>query len=129
MSRELLRRFDRVIHERGYRTRSEAIRDVVRNHLVEAEWSVSEGEVVATITLVYDHGTHDLPHTLSDVQHEFHDAVLCATHVHLDHENCLEVVVLRGPVEMVRSVADRLIATRGVKHGKLVCTTTGAALA
>jgi CopG family nickel-responsive transcriptional regulator len=128
MSRDLLRRFDQVIRERGYRTRSEAIRDVVRSYLVEAEWSLKRAEVVGTITLIYDHGSRDLPHVLSDVQHQFHDRVLCATHVHLDPENCLEVVVLRGPAEVVREVADRLIATRGVKHGKLVCTTTGAAL-
>jgi CopG family nickel-responsive transcriptional regulator len=129
MSRELLRRFDQAIHERGYRTRSEAIRDVVRNYLVESEWSLKRAEVVGTITLIYDHGAHDLPHVLSELQHQFHDKVLCTTHVHLDQENCLEVVVLRGPAEVVRAVADRLTATRGVKHGKLVCTTTGASLA
>ena len=128
MSRELLRRFDQVIGGRGYRTRSEAIRDVVRAYLVDSEWSVKGAEVVGTITLIYDHAIHDLPHLLSEVQHQFHEKVLCSTHVHLDHENCLEVVVLRGPAEAVREVADRLIAARGVKHGKLVCTTTGAAL-
>jgi len=129
MSRDLLRRFDQVTRQRGYRTRSEAIRDVVRSYLVESEWSLKQAEVVGTITLIYDHGSHDLPHVLSDVQHQFHDKVLCATHVHLDDNNCLEVVVLRGPADAVRAVADRLTATRGVKHGKLVCTTTGAALA
>jgi len=129
MNRDLLRRFDHVTRERGYRTRSEAIRDVVRGYLVESEWKLKQGEVVGTITLIYDHHSHDLPHLISEMQHQFHDKVLCSTHVHLDNHNCLEVVVLRGPADAVRTVADRLTAMRGVKHGKLVCTTTGAALA
>ena len=102
---------------------------VVSDPVVITVAPLKQAEVVGTITLIYDHGSHDLPHVLSDVQHQFHENVLCATHVHLDDANCLEVVVLRGPADAVRAVADRLTATRGVKHGKLVCTTTGAALA
>jgi CopG family nickel-responsive transcriptional regulator len=125
MSAELLSLFDQRIREKGYATRSEAIRDIVRDYLVEGEWEDHEGEVVGTVTIVYDHHTHELGDALTDLQHESHEAVICATHVHLDQHNCLETVVLRGDSILVRQIADRLISTRGVKHGKLVCTTTG----
>jgi CopG family transcriptional regulator, nickel-responsive regulator len=125
MSAELLTLFDERIREKGYATRSEAIRDIVRDYLVEGEWEDHSGEVVGTVTIVYDHHTHELGEALTDLQHGSHEAVTCATHVHLDAHNCLETVVLRGTSELVRQIADRLISTRGVKHGKLVCTTTG----
>jgi CopG family transcriptional regulator, nickel-responsive regulator len=125
MSAELLTLFDERIREKGYATRSEAIRDIVRDYLVEGEWEDHAGEVVGTVTIVYDHHTHELGEALTDLQHDSHEAVICATHVHLDEHNCLETVVLRGNSQLVRQIADRLISTRGVKHGKLVCTTTG----
>jgi len=125
MSAELLALFDERIREKGYATRSEAIRDIVRDYLVEGEWEDHLGEVVGTVTIVYDHHTHELGEALTDLQHGSHEAVICATHVHLDAHNCLETVVLRGTSDLVRRIADRLISTRGVKHGKLVCTTTG----
>ena len=125
MSADLLASFDRRIREKGYANRSEAIRDVVRDYLVEREWEDHAGEVVGTVTIVYGHGTHELADALTDLQHAAHGAVICSTHVHLDEHNCLETVVIRGSSGFVRQIADRLIATRGVKHGKLVCTTTG----
>ncbi|MCL6520132.1 MAG: nickel-responsive transcriptional regulator NikR [Armatimonadetes bacterium] len=128
MPEELLESFDRRIQTKQYRTRSEAIRDIVRDYLVEGEWESEEGQVVGTVTIVYDHETRELSNVLTSLQHKFHDAICCTTHVHLDEHNCLEVIVVKGSAEQVRTIADKLISTRGVKHGKLVCTTTGNAL-
>lgn len=128
MPPQLAETFDRVIRRRGYTNRSEAIRDVIRDYLVEEQWSAQDEEVVGTVTLVYDHHRHDLEDTLTELQHRHHNCVLCSQHVHLDAHNCLETIVLRGDPERVKSIADALIGTRGVKHGKLVCTTTGTEL-
>jgi CopG family nickel-responsive transcriptional regulator len=125
----LMDAFDKRIRAKGYRTRSEAIRDIIRDYLVEGEWERHTGPVVGTITVVYDHGTRELTHALTELQHQFHGAVCCSTHVHLDEHNCLEVIVIRGTGSQVQAIADQLISTRGVKHGKLVCTTTGRRLA
>lgn len=125
MEDDLLDRFDELIADRGYTTRSEAIRDLVRAELVNTEWSDPEAEVVGTLTIVYEHHEHELANALAELQHQFHELIVCTTHVHLDAHNCLEVIVVRGRSEAVRHIADTLTSTRGVKHGKLVCTTTG----
>ena len=125
----LVRAFDERIKAKGYRNRSEAIRDIMRDYLVAGEWEHQGGTVIGTITVVYEHGTRELTHALTELQHHYHGLVVCTTHIHLDEHNCLEVIVVRGEAKAVQEVADRLISTRGVKHGKLVCTTTGAALA
>ena len=125
MDARLLERFDDLIHRKGYVNRSEAIRDLVRNALVEDQWSRGDEEIVGTVTLVYDHHVRDLADKLTEHQHDHHDAIVSALHVHLDHDHCLEVVVVRGPVLRVKRLADELIGTKGVKHGKLVMTTTG----
>lgn len=122
---ELVNAFDARIRSKGYSNRSEAIRDIMRDYLVEGEWESGQGEVVGTVTIVYDHHVRELSNVLTNLQHGFHDAILCTTHIHLDEHNCLEVVVVKGTSEQVRAIADRLISTRGVKHGKLVCTTSG----
>lgn len=129
MPSDLLREFDEAIAARGYTNRSEAIRDIVRDYLVEREWECGSSEVIGTITLVYDHSEHDVADQLTDLQHHFHPSVISTLHVHLDEHHCLEALVVRGPASAVREVADRLISTRGVKHGKLTCTTTGHGLA
>jgi CopG family nickel-responsive transcriptional regulator len=125
MEDDLLARFDELIAGRGYSTRSEAIRDLVRADLVDAEWSDPEADVVGTITIVYEHHEHELSNVLAELQHEHHELVVCTTHVHLDAHNCLEVIVVRGRSGAVKHIADTLISTRGVKHGRLVSTTTG----
>ncbi len=117
--------FDKRLRKKGYHNRSEAIRDIVRDYLVEGEWEDARAPVVGTITLVYGHGLRELSHVLTDLQHQFHQAVICASHVHLDAHNCLEVIVAKGSAKQLQTIAERLISTRGVKHGKLVCTTTG----
>jgi CopG family nickel-responsive transcriptional regulator len=125
MDGRLLARFDQLIAEKGYANRSEAIRDLIRDELVEQSWEEDDEETVGTITLVYDHEVRDLSERLIDFQHQVHGAVISSLHVHLDKHNCLEVLVVRGKGREIRKVADRLIGTRGVKHGKLVTTTTG----
>jgi CopG family nickel-responsive transcriptional regulator len=121
----LLDRFDDLIARKGYVNRSEAIRDLIRNALVEDAWQQGDGPTVGTVTLVYDHHTRDLSDKLTEHQHSHHDAIVSALHVHLDAHHCLEVVVVRGEARDVRRLADELIGTKGVKHGKLVTTTTG----
>ena len=121
----LLRRFDALIADKGYVNRSEAIRDLIRNALVEDEWARDDAETVGTVTLVYNHHTRDLADKLTEQQHSHHDAIVSALHVHLDAHNCLEVVVVRGRAREVKRLADELIGTKGVKHGKLVTSTTG----
>lgn len=125
MDEELLARFDERIRLAGYTSRSEAIRDVVRDYLVREDWASGDAEVVGTVTLVYDHHTRQLEDRLTDIQHDHHESIRCTTHVHLDHHNCLEVIVLSGRASEVRRLAEGLISTRGVKHGQLTCTTTG----
>lgn len=122
---ELLARFDALIEARGYASRSEAIRDLVRRELVNEEWTQPDAEVVGTVTIVYDHHAHELSDVLTELQHRDHDAIVCSTHIHLDAHNCLEVVIVRGASARVKAIADALISTRGVKHGALACSTTG----
>ena len=123
---DLLDKFDSLIGQRGYTNRSEAFRDLIRDELVEKTWESPESQVVGTVTLVYDHHVRLLNEKLTGIQHDFHHSILSPLHVHLDHDNCLEVLVVRGRSADVRKVADVLISTKGVKHGRLTITTTGA---
>ncbi len=121
---DLLQRFDRVIRKKGYKNRSEAIRDLVRDYAV-AEDVEENRAVVGTLTMVYDHHRPQLSERLIAAQHHAEGKVLAATHVHLDHHNCLEVIIMKGRSNEVRQIADRILSLRGVKHGKLVLTTEG----
>ncbi len=122
--------FDRLIKERQYRNRSEAIRDLIREKLVEQEWadSVRGKEVIGTITYVYDHHKRELVNEILDIQHCFPESVVASQHVHLDHHNCLEVAIVRGRAAALKDLADKLRALKGVKHCQLTMTTTGADL-
>jgi CopG family transcriptional regulator, nickel-responsive regulator len=122
---KLLESFDRLIEQKGYMNRSEAIRDLIRSDLVEMQWEAGEEETVGTVTLVYNHHVRDLSEKLTEQQHSHHDQIISALHVHLDAHNCLEVLVVRGKARDVKKIADELIGVKGVKHGKLVMTTTG----
>jgi CopG family transcriptional regulator, nickel-responsive regulator len=124
----LLKKFDRLIEQRGYTNRSEAFRDLIRDELVEKTWESPEAQVVGTVTLVYDHHVRMLSEKLTDRQHHHHRHILSTLHVHLDHDNCLEVLVVQGKSAAVRKIADVLISTKGVKHGRLTITTSGAEL-
>ncbi|GMV48897.1 nickel-responsive transcriptional regulator NikR [Nitrospirales bacterium NOB] len=123
----LLGEFDRLIQRRKYATRSEAIRDLIRDNLVEQEWDQNK-ETVATITFVYDHHVRDLTRKLTAIQHDFQGRILAGLHVHLDHDHCLEVLVAKGKGADIRHIADALLSVKGVKHGKLTMTTTGKGL-
>ena len=125
MSAELLENLDTLLAKIGYSSRSEAIRDMVRNRLVEQEWEGTEREVVGTITLVYSHEVRELTEMRTTLQHHYTGEIISTTHVHLDEHNCLEVLIVRGKSQRVREIAEKLISTRGVKHGKLTTATTG----
>ncbi len=121
---DLLDKFDHLIGAKGYTNRSEAIRDLIRDRLVEDMWTESH-EVVGTVTVVYNHEQSDLAQKLTEIQHKNHELIVSAVHVHLDHHNCLEVLIMRGLSDEVRKAGELLISTRGVKHGKITMTTTG----
>jgi len=125
---DLLLRFDDLIAQKGYVNRSEAIRDLIRNSLVDNDLSNGEEEAIGTISMVYDHHTRDLADKLTEHQHSHHKEIISALHVHLDHHHCLEVVVAKGRASAVKKLADELIGTKGVKHGKLMMTTTSKGL-
>jgi len=125
LDRVLLERFDRLIDKKSYSSRSEAIRDLIRDSLVMQEWESATVETVGTITIVYSHDTRELADILMDLQHLYFHSIISSMHIHLDEHNCLEVIVVRGKAKDIKAIADRLIGTRGVKHGKLTVTTTG----
>ena len=128
MSKELLKKFDQLIRDMGYRNRSEAIRDLIRERLVQQEWQHTNKETVGTITIVYSHDVHELTEILTALQHKYHKQIISTMHIHLDRHNCLEVLVVRGKGQEIKKIADRLLSTKGVKHGKLTTTTTGRTL-
>ncbi|HMU54381.1 MAG TPA: nickel-responsive transcriptional regulator NikR [Nitrospira sp.] len=130
LDHNLLDDFDEVVRRRRYATRSEALRDLIRDQLVSQEWAgQADKESVATITFVYDHHVRDLSGKLTRIQHDFQGHIMAGMHVHLDHDNCLEVLVVKGTGTQIRAVADALVSVKGVKHGKLTMTTTGKGLA
>ncbi|MEI7449956.1 MAG: nickel-responsive transcriptional regulator NikR [Desulfomonile sp.] len=122
---DLLEKFDGLIKEKGYNNRSEAIRDLIRDRLVEDQWTKYENDVVGTVTVVYNHEQSDLAQKLTEIQHKKHDLIISSIHVHLDFHNCLEVLIMRGSSDEVKKAGEQLISTRGVKHGKITMTTTG----
>ena len=124
LEQELLNQFDESIREQGYQNRSEAIRDLIRDHLVSRQ--ADKNKVVAgTLTIIYDHHRPNLTEKLVELQHRAGSSVLAATHVHLDHHNCLEVVMMKGRSGSIRAIANAILSLQGVKHGQLVVTSTG----
>jgi len=124
LSEELLRDFDTLLEEKGYPNRSEGIRDLIRDRLVQQEIEEKK-EVVGIVSLVYDHHVRELTEKLIQLQHDSDAEVTSSMHIHLDHHNCLEVIVAKGRGGVIRKFADKLIGIRGVKHGKFVITSTG----
>ncbi|MCL4842874.1 MAG: nickel-responsive transcriptional regulator NikR [Bryobacteraceae bacterium] len=122
---DLLGQFDGLLERKGYSNRSEAFRDLIRDALVREETTDPEREAVGTLTLVYDHHVRQLADKLTDMQHDHFREIISTLHVHMDHDNCLEVLVLRGRAGAIRRIADRLVSTKGVKHGRLTLTTAG----
>jgi CopG family nickel-responsive transcriptional regulator len=127
LEEDLLNEFDRLITKRGYKNRSEAFRDLIREALL-AETVDSNKPVVGTLTLVYDHHVPNLSEKLTATQHTAGAMVLAATHVHLDHNYCLEVIIMKGKSKELQEIADRMLALRGVELGKLVLTNSGKGL-
>lgn len=124
---ELLKKFDKLTVERGYANRSEALRDLMRDALVQQQWQANE-EVVGVVTLLYDHHARNLEAQLTDIQHKYHEQILSTMHIHLDHDHCLEVVAVRGTGRQIEELATKLIGMKGVRHGKLTATSTGRGL-
>lgn len=125
LPQKLLSQYDEMVKEKGYDDRSPAVADMMRAQLVEHREKTGNGEIAGTITLVYDHHTQHVQEALTEIQHDHHDVIVSTMHVHLDHHNCLEVLVVRGKATQIKKIADELIAAKGVKHGKLTVTSTG----
>lgn len=122
---DLLRQFDGLLERKGYPNRSEGFRDLIRDALVQEQTTDPERHAVGTLTLIYDHHVRQLADKLTGMQHGHYREIISTLHVHMDHDNCLEVLVLRGRAGELRRIADKLISTKGVKHGRLTLTTTG----
>jgi CopG family nickel-responsive transcriptional regulator len=122
---QLLEQLDGMAKEKGYENRSQAIADMIRAQLVEHRQKFGMAEIAGTITLVYDHHKQHVQAALTDIQHDHHEVIVSTLHVHLDHDNCLEVLVVRGKADIIKKIADELTTAKGVKHGKLTVTTTG----
>jgi CopG family transcriptional regulator, nickel-responsive regulator len=124
LDKSLLDKFDRYIRERNYSNRSEAFRDLIRQELIKKEWNEGD-DVAGAITLIYDHHRRDLLNKITDLQHDFQKVIISTQHIHLDHDNCLEIVAVRGkPTDVIR-LADMLKSIKGVKHGTLNMSSTG----
>ena len=121
----LMRQFDQLRKTQGYKNRSLAVADMMRDRLVEHRQLGGDYDAAGTVTLVYDHHKAGLPAALTNVQHDFTGMIVSTLHVHLDHHNCLEVIVLKAKASAIKKLADRLIGLKGVKHGKLSLTSTG----
>lgn len=121
---KLSKDFDTLISKKHYPNRSEAIRDLIRKTLIEEE--IDENHiVVGVLHILYDHHKRELADKLGHIQHDYHHLIISTTHVHLDHDNCLEVILLKGKAKSIRDIADQLIAIKGVKHGQLYLTSPG----
>ncbi len=119
--KDLLKDFDKIISEKGYENRSEAIRDMMRDEIIAKSVNSNE-DVVGTLTLVYDHHKKDLSEKLTHLQHDHYSDIVSTLHVHLDHDNCMEVLVIKGKSKKVQEFSDKIVSTKGVKHGKLAMT-------
>lgn len=126
MPEDLLIEFDQLVARRGLsKNRSEVVRDLVREALVDVECSTPGCEVMGTLTIVFNHHANDLRDTLDEIQHQYFDNIVSSTHVHMDERNCLEVIIMRGESGLIQGIADLILGTKGVKNGRLVLTTTG----
>jgi len=127
LDKDLLAKFDDYIQEHGYNNRSEAVRDLIRKGFVKQEWD-SNSWVVGVVTLVFDHHKPQLQERVTELQHRYYHIITSSTHVHMDHNNCLEVTIAKGKASEVQELAQGLIALRGVKDGSLTMSSTGGEL-
>ena len=126
ISPELLERFDQAIKERSYKSRSKAIRDLIVNFIVERAWEKSDSKVMGSLTILYDHESRGLLDRLLDIQHERRENIISTMHTHLDERNCMEILAVKGYPDEIRELADKILSCKGVKHGRLVMSVTGA---
>jgi CopG family nickel-responsive transcriptional regulator len=124
LDEKLLAQFDAAIKQRKYVNRSEAIRDLIRSAFIEEEWQADK-DVVGVISMVYDHHQSKLQEKVTEIQHEYHHQIVSATHIHMDHHNCLEVVIVKGKAGSINELADRLRSLRGVRNCKMAMSSTG----
>lgn len=124
MEENLLRQFDELIEKKSYSNRSEAVRDLVRNALVSESIQKIKGNIFGVLVFIYDHHKRELEKELTNIQHNHYHNIIATTHVHIDHDNCLEVILLKGISSKVKTISEKIISLKGVKHGKLTLTTT-----
>ncbi len=122
---EVVMKFDRIIKNKKYENRSKVIGDLIRNFIVEEQWKTGNAISIGTINLVYDHHKRDLLKKINEVQHNFYNYIVSDTHVHLDHDNCLDVIIVKGKTSKIKDIADKLISIKGIKFGKLSIATKG----
>jgi CopG family nickel-responsive transcriptional regulator len=123
---KLLNEFDEIIAERGYASRSEAIRDAIRDYIIKHKWIHSlEGERAGTINVIYDHHMSDVTEKLTEIQHDYAEIIVATLHVHLDHDHCMEVILVRGDAKQIKELTDKLTAQKGVKQVKLTVMVPG----
>ena len=119
---DLLNKFDKMIRKKGYKNRSEAIRDIIRKNLITEKIENSNSEAIGTLTTIYDHHIGNITTKLLDLQHQHHKEILNTTHIHVDHDNCLEVLILKGKAGNIQKLSDTIKSLKGIKHGELVIT-------
>lgn len=124
LDKDLLEKFDLLIREKNYTCRSEALRDMIREVLIKKQWQKGQ-EIAGAVTLIYDHHKRELVNKLTDIQHDFGNIIISSQHIHLDHDNCLEIIAVKGSPKEAQRLADTLKSVKGVKHGTLSMTTTG----
>jgi CopG family nickel-responsive transcriptional regulator len=124
VERVLLNKFDQLIKKRGYSNRSEALRDLIREELIREEWKENR-EIAGAITLIYDHHKRELVDKLMNIQHNYRNIIISTQHIHLDHNNCLEIIAVKGKSKEIQKLANTLRSIKGVKHGSLSMSTTG----
>jgi CopG family transcriptional regulator, nickel-responsive regulator len=122
MEEDLLHEFDHLIEQKGYTNRSEAVRDIVRDTLVEESVKTPDGTVYGALVFLYDHHKRELEKSLSNIQHDYYENIISTSHVHVDHDHCMEVVLLKGKAVVLKAIAEKLLSFKGVKHGKLTLT-------
>jgi len=122
IEKDLLEVFDKIIEEKGYNSRSEAIRDIIRDYIVREKWNIKKEKVVGSISLVYEHDVYGLADKLTDIQHQYHDVIISTLHVHFDEKNCLEVILVRGKVEKIKKLYDELSSLKWVRHTNISIT-------
>jgi CopG family transcriptional regulator, nickel-responsive regulator len=124
MEEQLLLQFDHLIAHKGYTNRSEAVRDIVRDKLVEENVETDHGIIFGALVFIYDHHKRELEKSLSNLQHDYFENIISTSHVHVDHDHCLEVVLLKGHTKVLKSIAEKILSFKGVNHGRLTLTAT-----